>query len=649
MRRNYRLPIMVIASSEPRLVVPEGLVLDESARERLERQLAPAPDDVAAIGAAASPLAPGASYRVHAEWTALETPDALAPASGPVRGAVLVRPGVEFAVRDGRVEIASGTIMVDPGAHTHAPHDPIGVLEPASERGRPPFPRRPVVVFLAVDTPADDWLIRLVNRLVRRDVEARIAAPDVSAGLHLTRPCRAGEASIRALAPDVVVTLDAGAAASVDAWCEGDRSTVVVAFDPEQRDPMELVSWQIGRAAGRLRARIGPHVDAPAFASLVGRLCAGPHPMPPVDRPAGAEGKLVVRERWTERQDGAERADCVIVTGVLDSDTAARVDGLADNLEAAGVPIVVARVGTSGRDLPQSARDAAVVVLAGAPPGAELDALLAERSRAGRPTVLDVGSAAVEAGDSGDAGRPRLTVGATALAEACGLAVAVAGARFDAAAAVVARSLCLPTLLSRGRAAALRDARPLPTSGTGLVIGWRVGANAASVDAAAEGIAAILTMRPDQVEIVGEASPLPAVLRDHARVSVVPDSAFTAEVLAGWAVQVWTPALVGGAIVDDGRVLEEASLAGVPTVLPAVATAAVDGFVSPFVQVLAPDRGEEWANALHHVLDDPAVRAQRATEAQRRAEAVDGLAAAKATVSRFMGWATYRVARKVTQ
>jgi hypothetical protein len=647
MRRNYRLLTMVIASSDPRLVVPEGLVIDESARSRLERQLAHAPADVAAIGALAAPLAPGASYRVHAEWMALDTPDALAPASGPVRGAVLVRPGVAFSVRDGRVEVAGGSLVVDPGAHTHDPHDPIGALEVASEQGRPPFPRRPVVVFLAVDTPADDRLVRLVNRLVRREVEARIAAPAVPGGLHLTRPCRAEEASIRALAPDVVVTLDAGAAASIDAWCEGDRSTVVIAFDPNLRDPLELVSWQIGRAAGRLRARIGPHVDAPALASLVARLCAGPQPMPPVDRPGGAETKVIVRERWTDRAAGAEPPGCVIVTGVLDADAAARVEAFADNLEAAGVPIVVARVGTSGRDLPQAARDAAVVVLAGAPPGAELDAFLAARSRAGRPTVLDLDRDAIEAGGSRGSDPPRLTAGATALAESCGLVVAPAGARFDAATAVVARTLCLPTLLSRRRTAELRETRPLPRAGTGLVIGWRIGPNAAFAGAAADGIAAILAKRPDEVEIAGDASPVPPALRDHARVHVVRDEAFSADVLASWAVQVWTPALVDGAMVDDSRVLEEASLAGVPTVLPAAATAAVDGFVSPFVQVLAPERAEEWTNALHHVLDTPEVRAQRTDEARRRAESVDGLASAKATVSRFMGWATHHAARSV--
>jgi hypothetical protein len=101
------------------------------------------------------------------------------------------------------------------------------------------------------------------------------------------------------------------------------------------------------------------------------------------------------------------------------------------------------------------------------------------------------------------------------------------------------------------------------------------------------------------------------------------------------------------AAIDDARLLEEASLAGVPTVLPAAATTGVDGFVSPFVQVESPDRAAEWTNALHHVLDDPAVREQRTAEARRRAESVDGPAAAKATVSRLMGWATYGAARAV--
>ena len=82
-------------AARPRLVVPEGLVIDDSARARLERRLALAPESVDGVGAAASELAPGASYRVHAEWTALDTPESAALVSGgaSLRGAVLVRRG----------------------------------------------------------------------------------------------------------------------------------------------------------------------------------------------------------------------------------------------------------------------------------------------------------------------------------------------------------------------------------------------------------------------------------------------------------------------------------------------------------------------------------------------------------------------------
>jgi hypothetical protein len=276
---------MADPGAEPRLVVPKGLMIDESARERLVRGLASAPETVVGVAGETSSIAPGTSYRVHAEWQSLEPwQPATRDSSIPVRGAVAVRPGVAFGVRDGQVEISPGAIggasvLVDAGAHVHDPHAPTGPVQDASELGRPPFPRRPVVVFLGCDGGTDtDWLRRLVNRLVRRDIEARIALADAPSGLNLSRPCLPTEASIRALAPEVVVTLDGTAAARVDAWCEGNRSTVVVAFDADLLAPMELVSWQIGRAQGRLRARIGPYVDAPALAALVIRLGAGPHP-----------------------------------------------------------------------------------------------------------------------------------------------------------------------------------------------------------------------------------------------------------------------------------------------------------------------------------------------------------------------------------
>ena len=87
-------------------------------------------------------------------------------------------------MRDGRVEVAGGTLLVDPGAHVHDPFRPDRhARRGVSEQGRPPFPRRAVVVFLGCEPPADaEWVRRLVNRLVRRDVEARIATPEPAAG-----------------------------------------------------------------------------------------------------------------------------------------------------------------------------------------------------------------------------------------------------------------------------------------------------------------------------------------------------------------------------------------------------------------------------------------------------------------------------------
>src|SRR2546422_10038119 len=99
--------------AEPRLVVPEGLMIDESARERLERQLALAPAGVAGVGAETSELAPGASYRVHAEWTALEPrPPAAARTPAVVRGAVLLRPGGGLPGRGGGRELRGGSARI---------------------------------------------------------------------------------------------------------------------------------------------------------------------------------------------------------------------------------------------------------------------------------------------------------------------------------------------------------------------------------------------------------------------------------------------------------------------------------------------------------------------------------------------------------
>lgn len=636
----------------PRLVVPAGLVIDESVRERLERRLAAAPASVAGIAGETSALAPGASYRVHVEWRSLEPPR-LTPlsSSSSVRGAVLLRPGAAYEVRDGRVSVpGDATVLVDAGAPVHDPHAPFDELADASELGRPPFPRRPVVVFLGCENGADaDWIRRLANRLIRRDVEARIAIPDPGPGFHRSRPCLPTEASIRALAPDVIVTLDRAAAAHADAWCAGNRSTVLVDFDRDLRDPMELVSWQLGHARGRLRARIGPHVDVNAFAALVIRLCAGPQPIPPSDEKIMADARRPVRESWANETAADSTRDCVILSGALDASHRARIDGFADHLAGAGAAVAVL---TAAGGIPGAARAAAVVLLAGIARTPDVDALIAERHAAGRATIVDLSINDLLLGDPvpGDtaAGEPRLTPAAEALARACGRVTVPAGALHTAARLLGIRTLVVPTLFTREYAATLRAARASdvedPTEPR--IIGWRPGALAAEYAAAVtEGIELALVHDTNELEFVGAAAALPANLAGHERVRVVRDSDLgpDPDVVRRWAVHVWTPPVVETEIADDTRLFEVVSYLGVASVMPIVAAPAIDGVVSPFVVVESVTTGQEWGDVLHHVLDDPGVRARRTHEALRRADALDDPETANTVAGRFLGWATRRV------
>ena len=179
---------------------------------------------------------------------------------------MLLRPGVSFEVGDDVVEVDGGHLLVDPGAHVHDPWRRVAPIQDASPLGRSPFPRRPVVVLLACEPDVEplDWARSLANNLVRRDVEGRLAMLDIAEGLHLTQPCLPSKVSIRALEPDVIVALDHEALDRIPDWCDTDRSTVAIEFVPDVAATADLVSWQLGQAQGRLRARIGRQIDAPS-------------------------------------------------------------------------------------------------------------------------------------------------------------------------------------------------------------------------------------------------------------------------------------------------------------------------------------------------------------------------------------------------
>jgi hypothetical protein len=213
-----------------------------------------------------------------------------------------------------------------------------------------------------------------------------------------------------------------------------------------------------------------------------------------------------------------------------------------------------------------------------------------------------------------------------------------------AASSLGVRTIVVPTLFTREFGATLRAARgPVERDPTApLVIGWYPGpAGPGYGPAVASGIELALVDKANAVELVGDPGLLPDNLVRHVRVKIVPE--LDLESVRRWAVHAWTPSLAGGENAGDTRAFELVSYLGVPSVMPAAASTAVDGLVSPFLLVQAVDRPQEWADALHHVLDDAATRARRAREALRRADALGSAATANTVVGRFLGWATYRV------
>jgi hypothetical protein len=618
--------------SASRLVVPDYFVVDDNVRRRLRRQLDRADPDVAGVVAPPGPLAPGESFRVHAEWCALEPMSAVRPAhSQPVPGAALLRRGVDFTVRGDAIEIARGTLLVDPGAHVHDRFAPPGTLAAASERGRSPFPRRPLVLFLGLD-PAPDreaWARRAVNRLMRREVEARLATPTGDPGaVHLTRPCTPSEESVHALDPDVIIALDGDAARAAPSWCAS-RSTVIVSYEADATSAVELVPWVIGRASGRLRARIGPSVQPVELDTLVHRLSFGPQPAPP------SNGTATPAPEPLRAAVGKDRREMTVVIGGDDPRVWARTRGLVDQLLANGIRVEA----VAATDL-TPARDARVVLIVAADVSDALDAVIAERAAVETlVTVLECGAADLDANAQGDS--PTLTKRSVARARACGAAIGAPGAVHRALRKAGVLSLAVPAVLGRARAADLYRSRSVYQHET-ATIGWHLERSAGLptfAAPAADAIIQLLGTRPDAVvEVTGDVAGLPAVLRDHERVTVS-DHEPEAIAVASRTVQVWTPPLAGDEVAVDTRAVVEASLGGVPVVTSATAGTTVEGHVAPDLVVADATRAVEWEVALRLVLDEPETRTRISREVARHARNVYGPAAFKVTANRLYGWA----------
>lgn len=252
------------------LAIPEGWLLDRVGRDRLRRQLTAAESAVAAVVAERDELPPGSSHRVASERRAVGPGSEVGPGRDlTVDGAAMVRAGVGFDVGDSFVELDRGPVLIDPGAVVHDPWQPIGPPRDASPLGRPPDDR-PVCVFLGRerDPYLADWVRALVNGLVARDVEARIAVPEPTDGLHLTKPCAPTEASVRALAPDVLVALDGPAGELAGPWL-GQRRFGLVRLTPDTTSEVTVQWRRLGPRRRRAEAEIGRGIDPGSMAALV--------------------------------------------------------------------------------------------------------------------------------------------------------------------------------------------------------------------------------------------------------------------------------------------------------------------------------------------------------------------------------------------
>ena len=255
------------------LAIPEGWVLDVPGRQRLERQLYRAGSGCAAVVAERSELPPGASYVTWSEHQGQTPESEVRPVAGlTVHGAAMVRAGVSFETGGEAVTLARGELLADPGVAVHDPWQSVANTADASPTGRP-LNARPVALFLGLerDPYLADWVRALVNGLVRRSVEGRIAVPEPTGGLHLTRPCAPTEASVDALAPEVVVALDDHSVELVTTWVER-RPFGLVRLTPDTTATVTVERAYVGRSGERAVGIIGRGIGTDAMADLVRRL-----------------------------------------------------------------------------------------------------------------------------------------------------------------------------------------------------------------------------------------------------------------------------------------------------------------------------------------------------------------------------------------
>jgi hypothetical protein len=623
-----RTPTLVRRAGK--LALPPGWRLDGSSLARLERLLPTLPDHVLGVVAPRRTLVPGATFRTQAERASLAPRDAIVEVpAGPVTGAVLVRPRVDVRVSPGQVEVDGGWLVVDEGARAHDPDATPPELHPASPFARSPFPWRPRVLLLGLRVALDEDAARLADRLIDEGVDAHVAAPRLAQSPRLTRPCAADPSTVAALRPDVVICLDTEALTTVDAWCAGDRHTVVIERRSEQQAPIELVAWTVGVAQGRVRARISPTVDGAALARLAARLSAGPHPAAP--RPPVESAEPVTLRRPTAA--GGRRPSTLhrvaVVHGALDHAASARSAALVRHLRGRGE--IVSEATRTVSDA--SATDADLLWLHAVALTDDVRALLTARRAVGRRTVVDVSprDLALTA-----AAWWELTDEGRALVELAGGATTPSRLVRNGLVAAGLAAHRWPTPRSafdrpQPRGDLSRDPAPR--------IGWDLGdgpQHPGVDDAVLDVLAQLLAERPDiELELVGDATLLGDRVPELPRVrsASLPSTATRAD----WLLQIWTPPLAYTEATDAIAPLVQASRVAVPTVMAADHAVAAE-LAEPDTTVADPTDREAWWKVINRLLAEPEERRAAGRRAAARVGAASDRAAESASFDELAEW-----------
>ena len=620
------------------LVVPTGLVLPAAARDRLRRRYAERPDGVRGVVAPVTALPPGSSVLTTADRCAGSPDgDGATMVGTEIAGAALLAPDVAHVVDDRTIRIedplAAASLRLDPGATAFDPSATEAEPAPPGGVARPPFRWRPVVLLLTSrpDPARAQVGAALANALLGLDVEARLAVHDAPEGPLLTRPVPPDAASIAALRPDLVLALDPDAVALAERAVADVRTTVVALVDPALGDGIELVSWQIDRAQGRLRARLGADVDRRALVDLVNRLCAGPVPEPPADpertgrEVSHATPVMLDRPASADPGEGVEPAEpslpaTTVRATFASSETAdPLLAGLLDHLRARGVTVLTTTSAATSEALLE-------VFVAATPPDPATSVVV---------RVVDGGARAA---------RPRGAdpIATRAITDSWSVADRL---REDGITTIVLPRLRTRSELDRATGAHERRVRPaVPT--IGLLVDdvgrERIDELAPTIRTALD---RIRSEHPDLLVVVtgedGERPPLraPHVALDEPWILCTgarPD----ADELAGWTAALWLGpprASQPARAVDAPDQLIRAALVGLPVVLPADAVVAAGALADRSLAVDQLDDPGPWATSLGVLVDDER-RAVASDRARTLAVAVHGGAASALVVDRFLGW-----------